>query len=330
MPQVEALIVVCVPSDATGGYLVDHCLGSEFQGEYPLLQMSMGTQNRNITLHIQSSDSLQETVIEAADGLILILDGELGLDPASMSIWSKATDLSIPRHIGAVRVTNGRADFDELIAIATRVLEPDLMVRYLPIDSETDDTVVGQYDLLTADIHDCSTGFPVIRHGDPEHVALTSDRRDDLFEELAHAGLADDSLESHRQGLPVSIPSLVDAWSDEHIVSITALDNQVGVHILFEWMRTIPARWIPAVSRSHVSTSVYEDASFIGIGIGHNIARVWGRFERGEALEVLCGELVEPITVECHTTGVLMANEIRFGCTVRPVGSDAEISVPRF
>ena len=330
MPQAEALFVVCVPSASTGAYLAQECLGNAVQGTYPLLQPASGGDDRNISLLIQCSDSIEDTVLEAADGLVLILDGAVGLDPHSMSVWSKATDLSIPRHIGAVHVTTGRADFDELIAVATRVLEPDLMVRYLPIDSEDDDSLVGQYDLLTADIHDCSTGTPVVRHGDPEHVALTADRRDDLFEELAHAGLADEVLDTHRQGLPVSIPALTDAWRDEHIVSITALDNQVGVHILSEWFAQMPLRWIPVVSEGDYATAIDQSGVAIGVGIGHTIARMWAGRPQDGNLEVMCDEMVQPLVVEGWASGCLIAQGVEPGSTVRVPGSTSVVSVPRF
>ena len=330
MPQAEALFVVCVPSAATGTYLATNCLGVEVEGTYPLFQIKSDVEHVRISVLIQVSDSLQDSVVEAADGLILILDGALGLDPHSVSVWSKAADLSIPRHIGAVHVTTGRADFDELIAIATRVLEPDLMVRYLPIDSEDDDSLVGQYDLLTADIHDCSAGVPVIRHGDPEHVALTADRRDDLFEELAHAGLADEVLNTHRQGLPVSIPALTDAWSDEHIVSITALDNQVGTHILSEWFHLVPVRWVPIVAEDDQMTSVESSDKPVGVGIGHGIARLWGSRISGQPLQALGGDGVVTVTAQTQSTGCLMGAGIEAGYTLRIPGSSAVVSVPRF
>jgi len=330
MPQVEALFVVCVPSTATGIYFAASCLGAQVQGTYPLLQPHENTPGRNISLLIQASNAIEDTVLEAADGLMLILDGELGLDPHSISVWSKATDMSLPRHLGAVHVATGRADFDELIAIATRVLEPDLMVRYLPIDSEDDDAIVGQYDLLTADIHDCSSGIPVIRHGDPEHVALTADRRDDLFEELAHAGLADDAFDTHLQGMPVSIPALADAWTNEHIVSITALDNQVGVHILDEWFASVPTRWIPVVTEDSYVTSAADSRSPVGVGIGTGVARMWAGAVQSGSLEIVIGEEVRPVVVQSQTSGCLIAEGIEPEATIRLVGSAALVSVPRF
>jgi hypothetical protein len=330
MPQVEALFVVCVPSAGAGSYFASHCLGAKVEATYPLLQPLKSTPGRNITLLIQVSNSIEDTVLEAADGLMLILDAELGLDPHSISVWSKAADMSLPRHIGAVHVATGRADFDELIAIATRVLEPDLMVRYLPIDSEHDDTIVGQYDLLTADIHDCSGGVPVIRHGDPEHVALTADRRDDLFEELAHAGLADDAFDTHLQGMPVSIPALTDAWTNEHIVSITALDNQAGVHILDEWFASVPTRWIPVVTEDSYATSAADSRSPVGVGIGTGVGRMWASAVQSGTLEIVVGEKVKPVVVQSQTSGCLIAEGIEPEATIRLVGSAALVSVPRF
>jgi hypothetical protein len=330
LPQAEVLIVVCVQNGLSGDYVIEHCLGGDLVGGYPLFQHETSMGSTNFSLLVRSSDALEESVLEAADAILLILDGQQGLDAQSMAIWTKAVDLSLPRHIGAIHVATGRADFDELIAIATRVLEPDLMVRYLPIDSEDDDSIVGQYDLLTADIHDCTSGAPVIRHGDPEHVSLTVDRRDDLFEELAHAGLADDFLTTHRQGLPVSIPSLVEAWSDEHIVSITALDNQVGAHILHEWFGHVEPRWLPVVTEGDEATSIHLSEQRAGVGVGDGIARVWGPMSADATYEVCSGTSVEPITVQAQTSGCLLVTAVVAGSTVRIQGSGIAVLVPRF
>ena len=305
-------------------------MGRDLVGIYPLFQTPKSSNEAQISILIQDSAALEYSVLEAADAFVLIIDGQLGLDPNSMALWTQAVDLSMPRHIGAVHVATGRADFDELIAVATRVLEPDLMVRYLPIDAEETDAIVGQYDLLTADIHDCSTGVPVIRHGDPEHVALTADRRDDLFEELAHAGLTDDSLETHRQGMPVSIPALIDAWGDPHIVSITALDDHAGAHILHDWFAHLTPRWIPAVNQEEDFTSIDLTSDRLGIGIGPGIARMWGSVPKGTLLEVVAEESVTGILPSAETTGCLVAEGVVLDQTVRVCGSADLVSAPRF
>jgi len=330
MPQAEVLIVVAVPSSITGNYAANNALGHDLSGIYPLFQLATSSQETRISILIQECATLEHSVLEAADALVLILDGQLGLDPQSMSIWTHAVDESLPRHIGAVHVTTGRADFDELIAVATRVLEPDLMVRYLPIDDEETDAIVGQYDLLTADIHDCSSGVPVIRHGDPEHVSLTADRRDDLFEELAHAGLTDGSLETHLQGMPVSIPALIDAWTDQQIVSITALDNQAGAHILREWFEHLPSRWIPVVKIGEQFTSIELSPVRLGVGIGRGIARMWGAKSNDSVLEVSSGDSVLSIQPGTETSGCLIAEGVGVDLTVRVHGSADLVSAPRF
>jgi hypothetical protein len=330
MPQAEVLIVVAVPSSITGNYVANNALGHDLSGLYPLFQLARSSHETRISILIQECATLEHSVLEAADALVLILDGQLGLDPQSMAIWTQAVDESLPRHIGAVHVATGRADFDELIAVATRVLEPDLMVRYLPIDDEDTDAIVGQYDLLTADIHDCSTGVPVIRHGDPEHVSLTADRRDDLFEELAHAGLTDGSLETHLQGMPVSIPALIDAWTDQQIVSITALDNQAGAHILREWFEHLPSRWIPVVKIGEQFTSIELSPARLGVGIGRGIARMWGAKSNDSVLEVSSAESVLSIQPGMETSGCLIAEGVGLDLTVRVRGSADLVSAPRF
>jgi hypothetical protein len=330
MPQAEVLIVVAVPSSTTGTYTAMNSLGRQLVGSYPLFQSPTTPGRTNISILFQESAALEHSVLEAADALVLILDGQLGLDPHSIALWTHAVDLSLPRHIGAVHVATGRADFDELIAVATRVLEPDLMVRYLPIDAEETDAIVGQYDLLTADIHDCSSGVPVIRHGDPEHVSLTADRRNDLFEELAHAGLTDGSLETHLQGMPVSIPALIEAWTDQHIVSITALDDQTGAHILQEWFVHLSSRWVPALNQAEDFKSIDLATARVGIGIGLGLARMWGQVLSNSHLEVVAEDAVVAIVPVAQTSGCLVAEGIVLNQTVRVSGSADLVSAPRF
>jgi len=327
----EVLVVVCVPDSQTAALARKNILTDEWQGSLPLFSRLDKARGCSVSLIICESAGISETTIEASDALLMILDGERGLDPASVAVWNSAIDHSIPRHLGAVRAASGRADFDELVAIAVRVLEPDALVRYLPIESEDDDTFVGQYDLLTGDIHDCTNGTPEIRHGDPEHVALTADRRDDLFEELAHAGLADEFLDIHLQGLPVSIPGLVSAWNDDSIVAMTALDNGVGTHIVQEWLSGLCARWIPTVDSGGQLASVAETQERLGVGVGPDLARMWGEQSVDEALELVHDDQeLEPLVVEAQTSGVLLSTGLVAGQTVRVAGSDVTVLVPRF
>jgi hypothetical protein len=92
-------------------------------------------------------------ILESCDAFVASLDGAAGVDPKIVEFWSSARDVTLPRHILAFNVVNGRADFDELCAIASRVLEPDLLVRYLPIDSDDELSLTGVYDILTSEIH---------------------------------------------------------------------------------------------------------------------------------------------------------------------------------
>jgi len=320
-----------VPDSADAALTVQNILSEDWNGAFPLFSRTDIPAGRTVSLIICESANISETTIEATDALLMILDGERGLDPASVEVWNRAIDHSIPRHLGAVRAASGRADFDELVAIALRVLEPDVLVRYLPIESEDDESFVGQYDLLTGDIHDCTNGRPDIRHGDPEHVALTADRRDDLFEELAHAGLADEFLDIHLQGLPVSIPGLVTAWSDDSIVAMTALDDGVGVHILQQWFSGIAPRWIPSVDSQDVSGSVTETRARLGVGIGPGLVRMWGEPSAVESLELVQQDhKTVLLTVDVQTSGFLMASGVEAGQTVRMLGTHDVVLVPRF
>jgi hypothetical protein len=61
-------------------------------------------------------------ILESCDAFVASLDGAAGVDPKIVEFWSNARDVTLPRHILAFNVVNGRADFDELCAIAVAYL----------------------------------------------------------------------------------------------------------------------------------------------------------------------------------------------------------------
>jgi len=142
----------------------------------------------NLVAIVHRPSQADQRILDSCDAFIASLDGAAGVDPKIIELWSFARDVTLPRHILAFNVVGGRADFDELCAISSRVLEPDLLVRYLPIDSDDELSLTGVYDILTSEIHAFIDGRWITKGADPEHIAITSSAREDLFDQLAYLG----------------------------------------------------------------------------------------------------------------------------------------------
>ena len=260
---------------------------------------------------------ISDEILGMCDGFLVVIDGDLGLAPHVIDLWRHSLDMSIPRHIAVMGSIRARADFDEVIAIAKRVLEPDLLVRYLPIESEHDDSVVGLYDILTAEIHDHTDHAVTIAPADPEHIALTAERRDELFNELAYLADEDYVHQQHEQGLPISVTALERAWMSLDVVSVTPIDNSVGQDIIRVWCNTVAPRWVATLS-SKTDQAVLDTVAY-GVGITRNIARVWNMTDdqsvylgntRNARIVALAGGLAYIPDIELHDTFVQSGQEL--------------------
>jgi hypothetical protein len=224
---------------------------------------------------------------------------------------------------------NGRADFDELCAIASRVLEPDLLVRYLPIDSDDELSLTGVYDILTSEIHALIDGQWVTKAADPEHIAITSSAREDLFDQLAYLGLDDSTLENHTSGLPISVTKLEMAWLHPDVVTITPIDDEVGVHTFSDWISTLKSVWVPVLNVADTSCDAFEATERVGISITENLARMWGS-ETGSALFERVNGGFNPVAILESNQVAIKSSNLTPGSTVATESSNANLVAPTF
>lgn len=268
-------------------------------------------------------------ILESCDAFVASLDGAAGVDPKIVEFWSSARDVTLPRHILAFNVVNGRADFDELCAIASRVLEPDLLVRYLPIDSDDELSLTGVYDILTSEIHALIDGQWVTKAADPEHISITSSAREDLFDQLAYLGLDDSTLENHTSGLPISVTKLETAWLHPDVVTITPIDDEVGVHTFSDWISTLKPVWVPVLNVADTSCDAFEATERVGISITEDLARMWGP-ETGSALFEKTNGGLNPVTIHESNQVSLKSSNLTPSSTVATEGSNANLVAPTF
>ena len=268
-------------------------------------------------------------ILESCDALVASLDGAAGVDPRIIDFWTAARDVTLPRHILAFNVVNGRADFDELCAIASRVLEPDLLVRYLPIDSDDELSLTGVYDILTSEIHALIDSEWITKAADPEHIAITSSAREDLFDQLAYLGLDDSTLENHAAGLPISVTKLEAAWSHPDVVTITPIDNGVGAETFSNWLATLSPVWIPILTDGEVTCEAYEATQRIGIAITENLVRMWGSGDDTSLFEK-SNDVFSAISVVETNQVALLSIELNPGSTIAANNSGAVLVAPTF
>lgn len=268
-------------------------------------------------------------ILESCDAYVASLDGAAGVDPKIVEFWSQARDETLPRHILAFNVVNGRADFDELCAIASRLLEPDLLVRYLPIDSDDELSLTGVYDILTSEIHALIDGQWVTKAADPEHIAITSSAREDLFDQLAYLGLDDSTLENHAAGLPISVTKLEAAWLHPDVVTITPIDDGVGVKTFSKWISTLEPVWVPILKTADRTQDAFEATERVGISITQDLARMWGPNNDTALFEKIHGKLLPLLITESNQVALTGTN-FTPGSSISTENSIANLVAPTF
>ena len=284
----------------------------------------------NVTVLPIAHDQIEESVVLSADAVVLVLDGNLGLSPAVIDVWRTLSDWDIPRQIAVLNAVTGRADFDEVVAICERVLEDGLVVRYLPLESDDSSGVDGIYDILTSELHVRTENGPAVRSADPEHVALTAEKREILIADIAHAAMTDEQLESLVGGMPISIPAVEQAWESAGLVSVIPIDDNIAAHVLNIWYSHVEARWLPIVHGDEQTLSVDEVSIQLGIGIGKGVARMWNT-DPSVLIERQRGKQSATTSDECLVGGgLLFAKEVRVGDVLRPAQTQFLLTEPRF
>lgn len=134
------------------------------------------------------ADALLRSTIAAlaCDALVVVLPAPTGLDPGSAAVWQAVADAGLPRCVLVAGIGPETADFEDLTAIAARVLGAECVPARLPV-LDDDEEVAGSLDLVSLAI-----STPAGEHAaEPEHVALTAELRDALVTEVAVASVDD-------------------------------------------------------------------------------------------------------------------------------------------
>ena len=326
-PGQPHVLIYLITSDTADLRLLCDNLGGQLESTNPPVLRLPAMPQLAIVIHPQSQ--IDSRITQSCDAVVVALDGSSGVGPETFILWQQARDQSLPRHFLATNTVGGRADFDELSAIAIRTMEPDLMIRYLPIDSDDESSLAGIYDLLTSEIQTGTDQGWITISADPEHIAITSTAREELFDHLAYSGLDDATLANHQAGLPISVTKLESAWLHPDVVSITPIDFKIGIQVFSNWLSNLNPVWLPSLVHPEATTDASLASERIGIAITENIARMWGNPTQDEMLMTTSGEM-SSVEISFDSSAVLIASELTPGATLRNLKSASLLFTPAF
>lgn len=124
--------------------------------------------------------NLGQAPLEEADGAIFIVSAIDGISASDIEIWNTARELYIPSLVLISELSNGETDFDDMSAIAGRMLDP-VQTPFLVLHDDSGNPT-ALIELETLNLSDYSTGARVARESDPEHKVLVFEFRKEFLE----------------------------------------------------------------------------------------------------------------------------------------------------
>ncbi len=158
--------------------------------------------------------------LDLADVAIFIVSANHGIISADLEEWRRARELYIPSIVAISDLTASEIDFEDMSAIATKMLDP-VVTPYLVLHSDSG-SPVALIDLETLKVLDYSKSLLVIRDADAEHIDLVNEFRLEYLEAVQDAG-----EDSFAAGL--LFPAL--PWIE---------DRQIGVEQIKSYLNQIP------------------------------------------------------------------------------------------
>jgi len=129
---------------------------------------------------------LNPTPLAVCDAAVFIVSASDGISESDIEIWNSAREFYIPSLVLITELTNGEVDFDDMSAIAGRMLDP-VQTPYLVLHDDAGNPT-ALIDLETLKLSDYSTGTRIERESDPEHKVLVFDFRKEFLEAIEEFG----------------------------------------------------------------------------------------------------------------------------------------------
>jgi hypothetical protein len=124
--------------------------------------------------------------IFAMDTVIFVISAQHGMDSRLRNAWNIAVRHGIPRMIAVTHLDDGRADIDEVTAIARRVFEDDNSIHVMVQPAmDDDDQYAGTIDIINLTVTDASETPLLVQPCDPEHVAFIDSQRQEVIRFIA-------------------------------------------------------------------------------------------------------------------------------------------------
>jgi len=130
--------------------------------------------------------NLNQAPLEQADGAMFIVSAVDGISAGDIEIWNTARELYVPSMVLISELSNGETDFDDMSAIAGRILDP-VQTPFLVLHDDAGNPT-ALIDLETLKLSDYSTGSRVELESDPEHKVLVFDFRKEFLEAIEEFG----------------------------------------------------------------------------------------------------------------------------------------------
>jgi hypothetical protein len=140
----------------------------------------------------KSSDKLAEELgispspLESADLALFIVSATEGIVRADIDVWQRARELYIPSIVVVSDTENAELDFDDMTAIASKMLDP-VTTRFLVLHSD-DGFPVALIDLETLSIINYSDESPTVSESEQEHRDLVGEYVQEYREKVEEAG----------------------------------------------------------------------------------------------------------------------------------------------
>ena len=131
----------------------------------------------------------------ACDLALVLINAQEGVSQHLAQWWSAAREKQIPRLIVVTDIDSGEIDFDDIVLIANRILDP-VLTPYLVLHGENGEPT-GIISLETLETTDYSTTPPTCSPADNDLVELVNEFRTEFFahrDEFGEAGFADGLL----------------------------------------------------------------------------------------------------------------------------------------
>jgi translation elongation factor EF-G len=135
---------------------------------------------------IASDFQLVPSLLEEADAAIFVVSAITGVADADKDQWVQARELYIPSIILITDFESGEIDFDDMAAIAGRILDP-VVTPYLVLHGD-DGSPVALIELETLKLYDYSHGSREIKPSEPEHQELVKEFASEFAEKIDEFG----------------------------------------------------------------------------------------------------------------------------------------------